>query len=76
VENFDRTQCASLGIICPTVKGNISDEIQQLSLYRRSALASYNFSDTCSGVPSKRYVQVHYNNGVTAYDEVQTTVYC
>jgi hypothetical protein len=76
VEEFNRTRCASLGPACGTIMANITKEIQQLSLYRRSALVNFTYSDSCSGVPLKRYIYIHYNNGVTAYDEIQTTVYC
>ena len=61
---------------CGTYSTNMTNEIQQLSLYRKSAIVNYTFSTGCSGSPLKRYVNIHYNNGVTAYDEVQTTVYC
>jgi hypothetical protein len=67
VEYLNRTQGVPIG--------NISQGIQQLSLYRRSALVNFTFSE-CSGVPLKRYINIHYNNGVTAYNEIQTTVYC
>jgi hypothetical protein len=75
IEYFNRT-CAAMGPSCGTYSRNLSDEIQKLSLYRKSAIVNYSFSSGCLGAPMKRYVNIHYNNGVTAYDEVQTTVYC
>jgi len=77
VEYFNRTLCTNLGgTKCGTVMGNISQEIQQISLYRKSAIASFSFPATCSGSPPQRDVYIHYNNGVTAYDEYEIRIYC
>ena len=66
VVNFERTNCPGG---CPTVMNNISREIQQISLYRKSAIVNYTLS---SWDCAKRDVAIHYNNGVTAYDETTT----
>jgi len=72
VENFERTNCPS-GSGCPTLMGNISQEIEQISLYRKSALVHYTLSSwDCSG---RRDVVIHYDNGVTVYDETTKIFY-
>jgi hypothetical protein len=66
VGNFERTNCQPSG--CPTIMANISREIQQISLYRKSAIVSYTLSSwDCT--KSTRDVAIHYDNGVTVYDE-------
>ena len=77
VEYFNRTLCTNLGgTKCGTVMGNISQEIQQISLYRKSAITSFSFPAVCSGSPPQRDVYIHYNNGVTTYDEFEIRIYC
>jgi len=78
VEYFNRSpQCSSLGALaCSRIMGNISLEIQQIALYRKSAIASYTIPPQCSGSPPQRDVYIHYNNGVTTYDEYEIRIYC
>lgn len=64
VVNFERTNCLPGG--CPKIMSNISREIQQISLYRKSAIVNYTLS---SWDCEKRNVAIHYDNGVTVYDE-------
>ena len=63
VETMYLTQCPSG---CPTLMSHISSEIQQISLYRKSAIVSYNLYP-CTNHLSQG--NIHYDNGVTTYDE-------
>jgi len=76
VEYFNRTTggCLSLGAACPIVMGNISQEIRLISLYRKSAIVNYSF--TICDADRKRETAIHYNNGVTVYDENHITTFC
>lgn len=74
VENFNRT-CPS-GPACGVISGNISREIQQISLYRKSAIVGYNFTSPSCPMGGVRTMSVYYNNGVTVYNESPITVYC
>ena len=67
--NFERVYCPGG---CPTVMSNISREIQQISLYRKSAIVNYTLS---SWACDKRDVTIHYDNGVTTYDETTTVFF-
>ena len=75
VEYFNRTQCTYTGR-CDDIMGNIKQEIQQISLYRKSAIVNYTFPLQCLSAPPQRDVSMHYNNGVTAYDEYEIRIYC
>lgn len=70
VENFNRTQCPSFSS-CGSIMKNISQEIQQISLYRKSAIVNVNF-DYWDCSKGDRVVDIHYDNGVTTYDETTT----
>ena len=74
VENYNRMKCPSG---CSSNMQNISQEIQQISLYRKGAIVNYSFTPStgCSG-SSTREITIHYNNGVTTYDEKPITIYC
>jgi len=72
VENFNRTQCPSMSG-CGSIMNNITQEIQQISLYRKSAIVNYTIP-SCSG--GYRDLSIHYNNGVTIYDENSIRIYC
>jgi hypothetical protein len=80
VENFNRTQCPSIyPTRCGFIMDNITQEIKQISLYRKSAIVNYNLSvgtPPLCGSDGVRTVSIHYNNGVTAYDENPITIYC
>ena len=53
---------------------NISKDISTISLYRKSANIWYNFSPyACSA--GRRVVNIHYNNGVTVYNETTQVYY-
>ena len=74
VEYFNRTPM-------PYISGygnstdNISREIQQIALYRKSAIVSFTMPQ-CSGPTNSRDLSIHYNNGVTVYDEYEIRIYC
>lgn len=56
------------------VMDDIQQEIRNISLYRMNANVWYNFSPyDCS--KGKRVVNIHYNNGVTVYDETTEVYY-
>jgi hypothetical protein len=76
VENFNRTQCPSFAERCTNITANLSHEIQQISLYRKSAIVNYNFSPLSCPPGGMRDVSIHYDNGVTAYDENNITISC
>jgi len=77
VEIFNRTQCLSFGSSCGSISQNISQEIQQISLYRKSAIVNYTFSSpSCPPGGGTRTVTIHYNNGVTDYDEWNIEIHC
>ena len=71
VENLNLTQCQSG--CSPTLMGNISSEIQQISLYRKSAIVSYSLSPC---VNNRSQVSIYYDNGVTTYNESPITIHC
>ena len=78
VEKFERnaTQCPPA--VCDGYKAHIKEEIQQISLYRKSAIVSYEIPQ-CPPPPtspSMRDVSIHYNNGVTTYDESEIRITC
>jgi hypothetical protein len=74
VENFERTNCPP-NSGCPTIMSNISQEIQQIALYRKSAIVNYTFTPSPWDSSGKRVVDIHYNNGVTVYDEETQILY-
>jgi hypothetical protein len=87
VENFNRTQCPSMSG-CGDIMNHVSQEISQTSLYRKSANVWYTISPSppercfCQNCPCYFYtctkyrsVIIHYNNGVTEYDETASVPY-
>jgi hypothetical protein len=69
VERFERQ--SSPGSL---VMDDIQQEIRNISLYRLNANIWYNFSPySCSA--GKRAVNIHYNNGVTVYNETTQVYY-
>ena len=78
VEKFNRntTQCPTA--FCDGYMAHIKEEIQQISLYRKSAIVNYEIP-LCPPPPtspSRRDVSIHYNNGVTTYDESEIRITC
>lgn len=76
VENFNRTECPFLPGNCGNISANISQEIQQISLYRKSAIVNYNFTPPSCPPGGMRDVDIHYDNGVTVYNENNITITC
>ena len=74
VEIFNRTQCPLQPGNCGNISANIAQEIQQISLYRKSAMLSYSPFPPCSS--GQRVLSIHYDNGVTVYDEYPITIHC
>ena len=56
------------------VMENISTDISTISLYRKSANVWYNYSPYYCNV-GKRAMNLHYNNGVTVYNETTYVYY-
>jgi hypothetical protein len=73
VEIFERTNCPTG---CQGIMSNLSQEIRQISLYRKSALVNYTITPSpwiCgSEGGGHRVVNINYNNGVTVYNETTT----
>ena len=69
VERFERDKSPSTQVM-----DNIQQEIRNISLYRMNANVWYNFSPyACSA--GRRVVNIHYNNGVTVYNETIQVYY-
>jgi len=51
-------------------QSNVQNEIRSLSMSRQNAVV--NFSDTTDPHGPQHYYYIHYNNGVTAYNETWT----
>jgi hypothetical protein len=71
VERFERDKSPSTQVM-----DNIQQEIRNISLYRMNANVWYNLSpNPCTGSSTKRVVNIHYNNGVTVYNETTQVYY-
>jgi len=69
VEKFERDRNPPTSVM-----KNLSDDFATIALYRKSAEVWYNYSayDCHNG---KRAVNIHYNNGVTVYNETTQVYY-
>ncbi len=47
----------------------VKNDISSLSLSRKNAIVSFRISEAPLGSPYNKTIEIHYNNGVTAYDE-------
>jgi hypothetical protein len=74
LEKFNRTPTSLSG--CGNCTGNISQEIELISLYRKSAIVNITIPQCSGGPPQQRDVKIHYNNGVTVYDENEIRITC
>jgi len=76
VEKLTRESCpGGLGSpACTNIINDTKEDIRLISLYRKSAIVDITLPTACSD--NKRVVGIHYNNGVTAYDESPITFYC
>jgi hypothetical protein len=69
VEKFERDRSPSAQVM-----DDIHQELRNISLYRKNANIWYNYSPySCSA--GKRAVNIHYNNGVTVYNETTQVYY-
>jgi hypothetical protein len=80
VERFERDGCGcttpscQMGTAgCNSNMTEIALDIRQIYLYRKSAIVNITMPGCAGG---SRNVGIHYNNGVTAYDEYPITIYC
>jgi hypothetical protein len=81
VERFERDPTCGPGGIgtaaCTNVMRDIMTDITQIYRYRKSAIVNITMKHECPPSPNNfRDVGIHYNNGVTAYDEYPITIYC
>ena len=82
VEKFEREGCGcstpgcQYGTFgCDSNMTEIQKDIKQIYLYRKSAIVNITLP-RCGGGSYSREVGIHFNNGVTAYDEYPITIYC
>jgi len=47
----------------------VKNDISSLSLSRKNAIVSFRVSEAPPGSPYTKTIEIHYNNGVTAYNE-------
>lgn len=80
VEKFERSPNCPGGIGSPTCNSVMTDitlDITQIYLYRKSAIVNITMPHIPCPPPSyTRDVIIHYNNGVTVYDENPITIFC
>ena len=70
VEKFERAESPSTQVM-----DDIHQELRNISLYQKNANIWYNFSPASSCSLGKRVVNIHYNNGVTVYNETTEVYY-
>lgn len=77
LEKFERERVSELSPQTQErIMTNITKDISTISLYRKSANVWYNFSSFSTPcAPGKRTVNIHYNNGVTVYNETTSVYY-
>jgi hypothetical protein len=84
VEKFEREGCGCSTLSCQYDTAgcdanmtDIRDDVKQIYLYRKSAIVNITMPRcNAPGLSGSRTVGIHYNNGVTAYDEYPITIYC
>ncbi len=69
VEKFERDSSASANVM-----DDIQQEFRNITLYRKNANLWYNYSPYACAA-GKRSVNIHYNNGVTVYNETTQVYY-
>jgi hypothetical protein len=47
----------------------VQKDMSSLALYRKNAIVSFSVSNSTGGSPYAKTIMIHYNNGVTAYNE-------
>ena len=73
-EIMDITKEKSMGALTQMQENRVMEDIQNLSLHRKSALVEYRIGDWDPGA-GNRIVTIHYNNGVFEYDETASVRY-
>jgi hypothetical protein len=73
-EILDITKEKSMGSLTQAQENRVMEDIQNLSLHRKSALVEYRIGDWDPGA-GNRIVTIHYNNGVFEYDETASVRY-
>jgi len=73
-EILDITKEKSMGSLTQAQENRVMEDIQNLSLHRKSALVEYLIGDWDPGA-GNRIVRIHYNNGVFEYDETASVRY-
>jgi hypothetical protein len=53
----------------PSVKDSTQDDMRVLSLERKSAIIWYDHETVLGGGMRSEFIYLHYNNGITAYNE-------
>jgi hypothetical protein len=79
VEKWQREDCdgETFGTpACDAVKETIKMDISQLLLYRKNAIVNITIPNGECNVNNYREIGIHYNNGVTEYDEYPITINC
>ena len=59
----------SSGIAIPADFDNVQKDISSIALSRKNAIVSFRVSDAPPGSAYTKIIDIHYNNGVTAYNE-------
>jgi hypothetical protein len=73
-ELLDITKEMSMGSLTQAQEIRVHEDIENLSLQRKSALVAYHIGDWDPGA-GNRIVTIHYNNGVFEYDETASVRY-
>ncbi len=73
-ELLDVTKEKSTGSLTQVQENRIQEDIENLSLHRKSALVEYRIGDWDPGA-GNRIVTIHFNNGVFEYDETASVHY-
>lgn len=53
----------------PADMDNIKKDVASIALYRRNAVVSFRITPAPPGTSFNKIIEIHYNNGVTAYNE-------
>jgi hypothetical protein len=51
---------------------NVQKDMTSIAMDRKNAIVSFNISNASAGSTFKKIYEIHYNNGVTAYNETAT----
>ncbi|WAC05208.1 MAG: hypothetical protein OS112_00865 [Methanoregula sp.] len=59
----------SSGISVPADLDNVRKDISSIAMARKNAVVSFRVTDAPPGLTYTKIIDIHYNNGVTAYNE-------